>query len=210
MVDALLFTFANMLLIFEDAQKEHLSFLSNLGAEVLKEFGRISLNFIRKGANTKIFQGAAQKLKVPADTVQHGVEGLMYLLIESSKYLLNEIDFQDSIMALGFNEETRAALLEIYLENRKEIRDILNEMSLDLPHYHNLEWRFDVQLASRSLRHQVRPSILLKLQTEDGGNKTSHLLQTDPVNMVHMTRVLEEALQEMKSGYCRRIARNIK
>ncbi|KAI8770547.1 COMM domain-containing protein 2 [Biomphalaria glabrata] len=199
-----------MLLIFEDAQKEHLSFLTNLDADVLREFGRISLNFIKKGANTKIFQGAAQKLKVSVETIQHGVEGLMYLLIESSKHMLNDIDFQDSIMALGFTEDTRSTLLEIYLENRKEIRDVLDEMSLDLPHYHNLEWRLDVQLASRSLRHQVTPTILLKLQTEDGGKKVSHMLQTDPVNMVHMARVLEEALQEMKSSYCRRIARNIK
>ncbi|CAL1533168.1 unnamed protein product [Lymnaea stagnalis] len=199
-----------MLLIFEDSQKDHLSFLADLDAEVLKEFGKISLNFIRKGANTKIFQGAAQKLGVPVDTVQHGVEALMYLLTESSKYLLNEIDFQDSIMTLGFGDETRSSLLALYLEHRREIRDILNEMSLDLPHYHNLEWRFDVQLASRSLRHQVSPSILMKLQTMDGDKKEMKMLQTDPVNLVHITRVLEEALQEMKSGYCRRITRNIK
>lgn len=66
------------------------------------------------------------------------------------------------------------------------------------------------QLASRSLRHQVAPLVLLKLQTKDGEEKKTTLLQTDPVNLVHMTRVLEEALQEMKSGYFRRIARNIK
>jgi hypothetical protein len=36
------------------------------------------------------------------------------------------------------------------------------------------------------------------------------VLQTDPVNLVHMTKVLDEALQEIKSSYCRRILRNIK
>lgn len=66
------------------------------------------------------------------------------------------------------------------------------------------------QLASRSLRHQVIPTVLLKLQIEDEGKKESQMLQADPVNLVHMTHVLEEALQEIKSGYCRRIARNIK
>ncbi|XP_059140382.1 COMM domain-containing protein 2-like [Physella acuta] len=199
-----------MLLIFEDAHKEHLSFLTDLDIEVLKEFGRISLNFIRKGANPKIFQGAAQKLGVPVETVQHGVEGLIYLLTESAKHMLSEIDFQDSIMTLGFGEEIKAALLSLYLENYKEIREILDEMSLDVAHYRNLEWRFDVQLASRSLRHQVTPSILMKLQTEEAGKRKSTMLQTDPVNLLHMVRVLEDALQEMKSGYCRRITRNIK
>ncbi|CAG5116756.1 unnamed protein product [Candidula unifasciata] len=199
-----------MLLVYEDSHKEHLSFLTDLETEVLKEFGRISLNFIRKGINPKIFQGAAQKLGVPVETVQHGVEGLMYLLIEGSRFLLNEVDFQDSLMTLGFSEETRSTLLELYLEHRREVRQILDDMSLDLPHYHNLEWRFDVQLASRSLRHQVAPLVLLKLQTKDDEAKKTTLLQTDPVNLVHVTHVLEEALQEMKSGYFRRIARNIK
>lgn len=199
-----------MLLAFEDSHKEHLSFLVDLDPEVLNEFGRISMNFIRKGTNPKVFQGAAQKLGVSVETVQHGVEGLMFLLTESCKYMLSEIDFQDSIMTLGFNEETRATLLSVYLENQKEVRNILQEMSMELPHYRDLEWRFDMQLASRSLRHQMVPSILLRLVTEDEGEKSTTMLETDPVNLVHMTRVLETALQEMKSGYCRRIARNIK
>ncbi|XP_052703752.1 COMM domain-containing protein 2-like [Crassostrea angulata] len=199
-----------MLLMFEDQHKEHLSFLTQVSPDVVKEFCRISMEFIRKGTNPKIFQGAAQKLNVDVDTVHHGVEGLMYLLTESSKLMLNEIDFQDSIMTLGFDEDTRQTLLEIYLQNRQEIRTILSEMTMDLPHYHNLEWRFDVQLASRSLRRQTTPTVLFKLHTEDSGVKDTTILQTDPVNLLHLTKVLDEALQEMKSPYCRRIVRNIK
>ena len=62
-------------------------------------------------------------------------------------FQISEIDFQDSIMTLGFSEEMRQALLDLYLAQRREIRDILNEMSMDLPHYHNLEWRFDVEVS---------------------------------------------------------------
>ncbi|XP_076454262.1 COMM domain-containing protein 2-like [Babylonia areolata] len=199
-----------MLLVLEDSHKEHLAFLSQVDVAVVQEFCRISMEFIRKGSNPKVYQGAAQKLGVSAETVQHGVEGMMYLLSESSKLMLNEIDFQDSIITLGFSEELCSLLLELYLANRSEIRSILSHMSMDLPHYHSLQWRFDVQLASRSLRHQITPQILLKLQTKDGEETDTQLLQTDPVNLVHLTQVLDAALQEMKSPYCRRIARNIK
>lgn len=48
-----------------------------------------------------------------AETVRHGVEGLMYLLIECSKLMVNEIDFQDSIMTLGFSEELNQELLAV-------------------------------------------------------------------------------------------------
>jgi len=40
---------------------------------------------------------------------------------------------------------------------------------MDLPHYHNLEWRFDIQLASRALQRQARPSVVFRLHTKDGG-----------------------------------------
>lgn len=199
-----------MLLMLEDQHKEHLSFLTNVNLEVVREFCKISMEFIRKGEKPKVYQGAAQKLQVDAETVKNGVEGLMYLLTESSKLMLNEIDFQDSIMTLGFSTEMQQTLLQLYLQNRREIRTVLSEMTMDLPHYHNLEWRFDVQLASRSLRRQTTPNILFKLHTEDSGIQETHVLQTDPVNLVHLTKVLDEALQEIKSPYCRRIVRNIK
>lgn len=196
--------------MFDDKHKKHLSFLIDIDQPVLQEFCKISLEFIKKGTKDKVYQSAAQKLGVSAETVQQGVEGLMYLLTESSKLLISEIDFQDSIMTLGFTEERRQTLLQMYLQHRKEIREILNEMSMDLPHYHNLEWRFDVELASRSLRHQVTPVITMKLHTKDCDKISTQVLQTDPVNLVHLTKVLDEALQEMKSPYCRRIVRNIK
>jgi len=81
---------------------------------------------------------------------------------------------------------------------------------MDLPHYHNLEWRFDIQLASRALQRQARPSVVFRLHTKDGDEAKSHLLQTDPSNLVHLTQSLESALAELKTQHCRRIMRNIK
>jgi hypothetical protein len=52
--------------------------------------------------------------------------------------------------------------------------------------------------------------VLLKLHTDDAGSKGVHVMQTDPVNLLHLTTALDQALQEMKSPYCRRIVRNIK
>ena len=96
------------------------------------------------------------------------------------------------------------------MEERKSIRNVLTELKMDLPHYHNMEWRLDVQVASRTIKQQSEPSIVLKLTTEEDESKSAHLLQTDPVNLVHMTSVLEEALKESRSQHCRRIMRNIK
>ncbi|XP_026053548.1 COMM domain-containing protein 2 [Carassius auratus] len=199
-----------MLLVLSEEHKEHLGFLSEVDAPVVGEFGRIAVEFLKKGSNPKIFEGAARKLNVSSESVQHGVEGLMYLLTESSKLMISEVDFQDSVLVLGFSEELNELLLQLYLENRKEIRQILSKLAPSLPHYHNLEWRLDVQLASRALRQQVKPTVTLKLHLEDGAKRRAHVLQTDPATLQHLIHELERALAELKSNHCRRILRNIK
>ncbi|XP_056095986.1 COMM domain-containing protein 2 [Rhinichthys klamathensis goyatoka] len=199
-----------MLLVLSEEHKEHLGFLSEVDSAVVGEFGRIAVEFLKKGSNPKIFEGAARKLNVPAQSVQHGVEGLMYLLTESAKLMVSEGDFQDSVLVLGFSEELNQLLLQLYLENRKEIRQILGKLAPSLPHYHNLEWRLDVQLSSRALRHQLKPSVTLKLVLEDGPGLRARVLQTDPSTLQNLIRELERALAELKSSHCRRVLRNIK
>ncbi|XP_019358673.1 PREDICTED: COMM domain-containing protein 2 isoform X2 [Gavialis gangeticus] len=135
-----------MLLVLSEEHKEHLGFLPRLDSAVAGELGRLALEFLRKGANAKVYEGAARKLNVTSDVVQHGVEGLTYLLTESSKLMISEIDFQDSVHVLGFSEDLNKLLLQLYLDHRKEIRNILGELTPELPSYHSLEWRLDVQI----------------------------------------------------------------
>lgn len=197
-----------MLLILGDEHKQHLEYLCSASLDVVQEFCRLSVEFLMKGTNTKIYNSAAQKLGVEAIVIQKAIEGLMHLFLESSKLLLNEIDFRDSVKAAGFSDELQSELLRCYLENQADIRRIQLDMSMGLPHYRDLEWRLDVKLASRSLRHQVEPVVTMKLHVQDSGKEETKLLQTDPANLVHITRTLEEALQELNSAHCRRICRN--
>ncbi|RMC01845.1 hypothetical protein DUI87_21006 [Hirundo rustica rustica] len=64
---------------------------------------------------------------------------------------ISEVDFQDSIHVLGFSDELNKSLLQLYLDNRKEIRSILGELAPRLPSYHSLEWRLDVQQLEQAL-----------------------------------------------------------
>ncbi|KAG1714225.1 COMM domain-containing protein 2 [Nymphon striatum] len=199
-----------MLIVFDERHKEHLQFIAELEVEVVQEFCRISINSIRSGFNNKIYNVAAQKLGVDAKMVQNGIKSLIYLFSESARLLLTEIDFHDSILTLGMKEGIIEVLLKFYKDNVDELRTILAGMQLLLPQYNNLEWRLDVQLASRSLHHQMEPIITLKLNVNDKGQNEDIVLQTDPVNLKHMSQVFEQALQELKTQHCRRIIRHIK
>uniref|UniRef100_A0A4W6CZ34 COMM domain containing 2 n=1 Tax=Lates calcarifer TaxID=8187 RepID=A0A4W6CZ34_LATCA len=190
-----------MLLVLSEDHKEHLAFLPKVDAAVVREFGRIALEFLRRGSSPKIYEGAARKLCVPVDMVQHGVEGLMFLMTESSKHMISEMDFLDSVLALGFGDELNQILLQLYLQHHSQIRSILSQLPSNLPAYHNLEWRLDVQLASRSVCQQVIPMLTMRL---------SRVLQTDPSTLLHLISTLEAALSAIKTSHSRRVLRNIK
>ncbi|KAM8875687.1 COMM domain-containing protein 2 isoform 1-T1 [Spinachia spinachia] len=205
---------SRMLLVLSEEHKEHLSFLLRVDSAVVGEFGRIALEFLRRGSSPKIYEGAARKLCVPVETVQHGVEGLMHLMTESSKHMISEVDFLDSVLILGFGEELNQMLLQLYLQHNSEIRSILSQLPSNLPAYHNLEWRLDVQLASRAIRQQVLPVLTMRILLTGGNDDTGELsrkvLQTDPGTLLHLISTLEGALAAMKTNHARRIFRNIK
>jgi len=78
---------------------------------------------------------------------------------------LSEIDFQDSLKAIGLSEELQQALLQQYTDNRAFIRSIQKELSMDLPHYTNLEWRLDVKVTIANMLKSVRLLISLSVDT---------------------------------------------
>jgi len=196
-------------LALDERHKQDLSFLSNVSPELVAEFCKISLEFLRNGANKKLYASAAQKLKVEVRVVASSVEGLSYLFSECAKHNLSENDLQENLTLLSFPPQLNDQLKSLFLSNKKEIRSILQEKGFSFPQYQNLEWRLDVQIGSRSLRHQTEPVFLLKLETLNP-TPTSQFLQTDFVNLKNLSFELDLALSEMKNAHCRRIMRNIK
>mmetsp|Transcript_25245 Transcript_25245/g.39398 ORF Transcript_25245/g.39398 Transcript_25245/m.39398 type:complete len:198 (-) Transcript_25245:95-688(-) len=197
-----------MLLTLDDKHKKDVLFVKGLPPKVIGEFCKIALTFIKGGSNPKIFGQAAEKLGVELEDVQHGIEGIAYLLTEASRLLLNEIDFIDSLLILQFDKELAERLKDVYMGTRQEIRDILTKMSFELPAYDGVEWRLDLQMGSRTAHSQMTPVYVIKLKTKNPENTI--YLQTDYANLKHTCQVLEGALKEMRSAHYRRIARNIK
>ncbi|XP_012058880.1 PREDICTED: COMM domain-containing protein 2 [Atta cephalotes] len=202
-----------MLLTLKPNHKKHMLFLVEQSSPVLQDFCKLALDYLQKGPNVKVYNAAAQKLNVELDVIKNSVEGLVNLLLESCKYKLSTEDFRDSMVALGFTEDKEAILSKLYSIKKDEVSDALEEIGFKLSRYHDMEWRFEIQIASRSLLKQVAPLISLDLSLKNPENpeEIEHiLLQTDPTNLLHITQELEEALQESRSQHIRRISRTVK
>lgn len=202
-----------MLLTLKPDHKKHVLFLTRQSPPVLQDFCKLAVDYLLKGPNVKVYNAAAQKLNVELNAIKNSVEGLVNLLLESCKSKLSTEDFRDSVIALGFVEEKEAILSKLYSIKKDEISSTLEEIGFKLSKYHDMEWRFEVQTASRSLLKQVAPLITLdlSLKNPDTSDEIKHvLLQTDPTNLFHITQELEEALQESRSLHIRRISRAVK
>lgn len=199
-----------MLLTLRSDHKKHVLFLTKQTPQVLQDFCKLGLDYLQKGHNMKLYHAAAQKLEVEPDVIKNSVEGLINLLLESSKHKLSNEDFRDSLIALGFSEDNEVILSKLYNVKKKEISVVLSSIGFKIPEYHDVEWRFEVQTASRSLLKQVVPLITIDLSLKNNDSIDHILLQTDPVNLLHMAQEIEEALQEGYSQHTRQISRATK
>ncbi|CAK9807518.1 COMM domain-containing protein 2 [Anthophora quadrimaculata] len=202
-----------MLLTLKPEHKKHVLLLTEHTPQVLQDFCKLALDYLQKGPNIKLYNAAAQKLEVDVSVIKNSVEGLVNLLLEGCRYKLSSEDFRDSVISLGFSEQQEVILSKLYNVKKDEISDTLKNVGFKLPEYHDMEWRFEVQVASRTLLKQVAPLITLDLsiKNSDKNENIEHvLLQTDPVNLLHLTQQLEEALAEGRSQHIRRLSRVIK
>ncbi|KAK9721673.1 Helix-loop-helix DNA-binding domain [Popillia japonica] len=203
-----------MLLSLRNDHKEHLQLLTAQSPQVIIDFCKLAIDFLQNGANLKMYNTAAKKLNIQSEDIQNCVYGLVNLLLISCRYKLSEADFRDSVLTTGFSQEQQAVLSKFYDSKKNEISEILKKISIKEPHYHNLNWRFEVQVSSRSLLHQVNPLIAMELilttadpTKEEGHDKEHIFLQTDPNNLLHLAEELERALIESRSRHSRKVQR---
>eukprot|EP00462_Mataza_sp_D1_P018188 CAMPEP_0175140916 /NCGR_PEP_ID=MMETSP0087-20121206/11789_1 /TAXON_ID=136419 /ORGANISM="Unknown Unknown, Strain D1" /LENGTH=170 /DNA_ID=CAMNT_0016424221 /DNA_START=126 /DNA_END=638 /DNA_ORIENTATION=- len=162
-------------------------------------------------SNPKLYAKAAESLGVESDVVAAAISGLAQIFLESAKMNSSESDFTETLSSLQLSEEQMGVLAQAYQSNFRFLRLNLANLDMKLEHYHNLDWRLDIELGSRCLRNHAKPSFVLELETKDAADKTKTTgLECDYANMKHMVDELEKALSEAGNSHCRRIITYVK
>ncbi|CAG9768553.1 unnamed protein product [Ceutorhynchus assimilis] len=195
-----------MLISLRNDHKEHLQLLTAQPEQVVADFCKLASDFLENGPTAKLFSTAASKLDVTVDVIENCIYGLINLLLIACKHQLSEADFRDSVLTLGFSENQETLLSKFY-DTKKSLIHKINTKGLTGPHYHDLQWRFEVQLASRSMLQQVTPLITMDLALKTGSEISHQILQTDPTNLLHLANELEHALNQSRSRHSRKVQR---
>lgn len=197
--------------------------LPTLAPEVLNEFCMIAVEHIRVGVISKSkYSKAATALSVDVSALISAVEALSHMILECVRRGASGEDFSSSVSngagasegSLSFTDAAIEVLRACYNVHSKDLRMLLDDLSLRLGHYHNLEWRLDVPLASRMLRSGgslLQPLLIIELETKDArGNPTKNLMQMDYANLDHLVQQLEMAVKEVNTKHSRRVLRYVK
>ncbi|XP_076061794.1 COMM domain-containing protein 2 [Oratosquilla oratoria] len=189
-------------------QKSHLALLLSQEHTVIGEFCRLGAQYLRKGVTPKVFNNAAAKLGVESSKVENAVHALIFLLLESIRTHTTITAFKETVLMLGFSEDTSELMSEFYSNSSDELQHYVQDMKVKVQQYHDLEWRFDIMADKRSIHNIAAPVITIGLHYyEDTSEKNVNmnnsskrvLLQTDPNTLLFITEKLEEALQEVRS-----------
>lgn len=211
--------------------KGRLALLVAQETAVVREFCRLTSQYFRQEVKPKVFTSAANKLGAQPSQVEDAVQALVFLLIRCGQVNPTTEDLHGLSTSLGFSEDAAKVIADTYTDNEAEVKEYLKASGVKVSQYKDLEWRFDVLVGSRSLRHVAEPLLTLQLTLDtpnsdstrkegigegqdggvgEGGGCETLLLQTDPNNLLHMTSVLEDALQEARTHHSRRVQRYLK
>nr|CAH7747581.1 unnamed protein product [Callosobruchus chinensis] len=202
-----------MLVILREDHKSHIQLLQPLPADAVAEFCQTALSFLQNGGPIEM---NVQNVALDSEQVKNCIYALVNLLLIYCKHQVNDQEFKESVLALGFSEDQQSVLHKFYKSKKEEIRELLHQHLPEL-HYEDLRWRFEAQVASRCLLEQATPLIAMELtlKNESPDNQLESvrekvMLQTDPNNLLHIAEELERALNEAKSSHSRRIRRILK
>lgn len=111
---------------------------------------------------------------------------------------------------MGLKLEIVEEISDAVFSNLNQIQGYLKDLKLETLSYDGIKWRLDINLANKSQKKVCDTEIILQMNFKmDGNYKEKHFLKTDVTNLLRLTNTLENALNELKTNYCRRILKNI-
>lgn len=202
-----------LLVLSEDLTKD-LALLASLDEHNAVEFSKIGLQSVlqqhQQGLSQKQVDRVAQKLSCSPETVVKTIQALAKLMLDATKWSKNKESqslLETSLKASGL---AHAQALANFWANEALpiIKTALEaETVIDLPHCKGLEWRLDAVVASRADLDKLEPLVTINVQLSTPSS--THVVQTDPVNLAHITDQLENALKMAKGSHLRKVQRHL-
>uniref|UniRef100_A0A1B0G0M5 COMM domain-containing protein n=1 Tax=Glossina morsitans morsitans TaxID=37546 RepID=A0A1B0G0M5_GLOMM len=216
-------------------QKLHLKTLTKCKSDDLIILCKAAFDYLANGSEQQVavYQLIAANynhLNLKSEDVQHSVEALISLLIESAKINAEDTTVERPFQELGFSDKAVQILMQFVHSKRNFIEGSIKTANIRAYRLVNLEWRLEIRLASRALMKQSQIFVTMKLylhtepksenrdlldntseqnavviHEDEKRNRKDVLVQIDLNSLKYMIQSLEEALTESRTRRVRNI-----
>ncbi|KDO28844.1 hypothetical protein SPRG_20043 [Saprolegnia parasitica CBS 223.65] len=134
---------------------------------------------------------------------------LCFIFADAAKRGSSAQELVTSLMALRLSHDHLGVLAAYYEAQREAIKAATAwNPSLDVPAYHDLSWRLDMEVGTRLLHHKASPALSLSLETrEKHGAVAARTMAADYATLRTLHASLKDALKEAQSTHCGRVQR---
>ncbi|KAA0154378.1 hypothetical protein FNF27_05863 [Cafeteria roenbergensis] len=154
---------------FDESVKGDLAFLGTVPAETAAEFGGAAARFLAASAKPAALKRVAGRLGVDPEVVEAAVAAASRVMLEAARLKLGERDFVASLREADLPAATAEALWQAYDGSRVELEDAASRSTSAIPRLQGLEWRLEVEFASRARRGAAKADAEGPAATGAGG-----------------------------------------
>lgn len=122
------------------------------GPAAAAEFGGAAARFLAASAKPAALKRVAGRLGVDPEVVEAAVAAASRVMLEAARLKLGERDFVASLREADLPAATAEALWQAYDGSRVELEDAAGRSTSAIPRLQGLEWRLEVEFASRARR----------------------------------------------------------
>ncbi|CAD8121837.1 unnamed protein product [Paramecium sonneborni] len=122
------------------------------------------------------------------------------------KFKFGDRQFRQNVEFLKFKEDRKAMFLQKLEANSTQLHKRLGFIESDgTPYFKNLEWRYDIQIASRGYEEEFKPRIFMKFDLEydnarECGKIEQVLLETDYANLKNLQQEINYLVSQLESA----------
>ncbi|CAG4922645.1 unnamed protein product [Colias eurytheme] len=203
-----------MIIFISELQKDHLSLLHDHSSQVLVDFCKLTVDYLNNGINEKKCSLAADKLGTSSNNIHNLIQALAHLIIEGCKHNLSEQNFKSSLAIAGFSDEHQQILVKFYTTKKAELSSALNLLQQSDPAYQDLAWRFEVQMASRKCKEEIKPMVtmdfVLSTPKDYDPSKDIHNRMSNASSGAVPEMAINSTIQEAKAAsQCQNIIKHV-
>lgn len=193
----LFWSYINKRMVFSIDQQlcKHLQHLDQHDTETLNQVCQIAFDSLKNGLENME--------ALPNEDLKELVKGTMGLIIQAIKFGLLDNELNDFLCSMQCNGEYTSKLVQFYQLYKPGLSKILliHSATSSYKRHVQLHWKIEVKVASKNIREQFVPQIILRFQTKNSQYQTEYFsMQCTPADIFHIVDKLGDALRRNNSN----------